>query len=455
MLGRLAEIFPQVPRLAVTATADARTREDIRAELRLEDAREFVDSFARPELALSAERKRGAGPRAGAGAGGRAAGPLGRDLCRLARRRRQAGREAGGRRRAGARLSRRPRQGPARRPAGAVPRGRRRRDGGHHRLRHGRRQAGRALRHPRRSAGRRSRPTGRRSAAPGATAHPAEGITLYSASDLAWALRRIDSRDVDDGGQGRADAQGAPALRHARRHRLPRRPPCAATSARTGVAACGQCDLCLNPPEAVDATEAAQKALSAVHRLGGRFGRGRVVDHLLGKTKDAVDSETALSTCGIGREFSAAGWRDLIDQLLFEGLLREDPNDGRPLIGLGEADEVKAVYRGERRVVGAPDARRRGGRRRPRGPRAQAPRRRAAAASRPRTRPCSRPCAPGAASARPSSTCRPTSSSTTPRCRPSPASGRRAPTPWRRSAASARASSSATAPTCSRIVREN
>src|SRR5215472_15939078 len=45
MLGRLAEVFPQVPRLAVTATADARTRGDIRAELRLADALEFVDSF--------------------------------------------------------------------------------------------------------------------------------------------------------------------------------------------------------------------------------------------------------------------------------------------------------------------------------------------------------------------------------------------------------------------------
>jgi ATP-dependent DNA helicase RecQ len=61
-------------------------------------------------------------------------------------------------------------------------------------------------------------------------------------------------------------------------------------------------------------------------------------------------SEAGMSTYGIGREFSAAGWRDLLDQLLFEGLLREDPNDGRPLVGLGEADEVRAVYRGERRV---------------------------------------------------------------------------------------------------------
>ena len=61
MLGRLAELFPQVPRLAVTATADARTREDIRAELRLEGAAEFVASFARPELRLLAERKQGRG----------------------------------------------------------------------------------------------------------------------------------------------------------------------------------------------------------------------------------------------------------------------------------------------------------------------------------------------------------------------------------------------------------
>src|SRR5207244_11757845 len=61
MLGRLAEIFPEVPRLAVTATADARTREDIRAELQLRDSLEFVASFARPELILSGGRQRGAG----------------------------------------------------------------------------------------------------------------------------------------------------------------------------------------------------------------------------------------------------------------------------------------------------------------------------------------------------------------------------------------------------------
>src|SRR5678816_2713780 len=59
MLGRLSQVFPNAPRLAVTA--DARTREDIRGELNLADAREFVDSFARLELQLAAERKTGRG----------------------------------------------------------------------------------------------------------------------------------------------------------------------------------------------------------------------------------------------------------------------------------------------------------------------------------------------------------------------------------------------------------
>jgi len=178
---------------------------------------------------------------------------------------------------------------------------------------------------------------------------PAEGVTLYSASDLAWALRRIDSREVD----GTVKTVQARKVRQL--YAMLDGTSCRAAAVRryfgeTEVGTCGQCDLCLNPPEATDVTVAAQKALSAVHRLGGRFGRGRIVDHLLGKTKDARASETRLSTFGIGREFSAAGWRDLLDQLQFEGLLREDPNDGRPLIGLGEAAGVKAVYRGERRI---------------------------------------------------------------------------------------------------------
>jgi ATP-dependent DNA helicase RecQ len=58
-----------------------------------------------------------------------------------------------------------------------------------------------------------------------------------------------------------------------------------------------------------------------------------------------------MTTFGIGKDLSAVAWRDLMDQLLFEGLLAEDPNDGRPLVRLGDAEGVRAVYRGERRVM--------------------------------------------------------------------------------------------------------
>jgi ATP-dependent DNA helicase RecQ len=178
----------------------------------------------------------------------------------------------------------------------------------------------------------------------------AEGITLYSSSDLAWALRRIDSRDVD------ASVKGVQMRKVRQLYAMLEGMGCRPAAVRryfgeAGATPCGQCDLCLNPPQGVDATEAAQKALSAVHRLGGRFGRGRIVDHLTAKTKDPLDSEKRLTTWGIGRDMSATAWRDLIDQLLFEGLLREDPNEGRPLIDLGEAEQVKAVYRGERRIA--------------------------------------------------------------------------------------------------------
>jgi ATP-dependent DNA helicase RecQ len=179
---------------------------------------------------------------------------------------------------------------------------------------------------------------------------PAEGITLYGAADMAWALRRIGEREVDPAvkqvqvGKVRQlyallDGTGcrAAAVRH--------------YFGEADVEPCGQCDLCTGSVETTDVTEAAQKALSAAHRLAGRYGRGRLVDHLLGKTKDVSEHEAAMSTWGIGGELSAAQWRELTEQLLFEGLLREDPNDGRPLIGIGDAEAVRAVFRGERRVM--------------------------------------------------------------------------------------------------------
>jgi ATP-dependent DNA helicase RecQ len=177
----------------------------------------------------------------------------------------------------------------------------------------------------------------------------AEGITLYGAGDLAFALKRIGEREV-------SDAVKSVQVRKARQlYAMLDGLGCRAAAVRRyfgeeDAAPCGQCDLCLAPPEARDATKPAQMALSAVHRLGGRFGRGRIVDHLLGRTKDVWPEEAQLSTFGVGGDLSAAEWRTLLDQLLFDGLLREEPNDGRPLIALGDAAGVREVYRGARTV---------------------------------------------------------------------------------------------------------
>jgi len=184
----------------------------------------------------------------------------------------------------------------------------------------------------------------------GRDGQPADGITLYGSSDLAWAARRIKAREVDDA------VKSVQLRKLYQLYGMLDGSDCRAAAVRRyfgeeGVKPCGQCDICLAPPAEVDATEAAQKALSAVHRLGGRYGRGRIVEHLLGKTKEPHPSETAMTTFGVGKEFSPTGWRDLLDQLLFEGLLLEDPNDGRPLIHLGDVVEVREVYRGERRVL--------------------------------------------------------------------------------------------------------
>jgi ATP-dependent DNA helicase RecQ len=346
MLGRLAEVFPKVPRLAVTATADARTRDDIRTELRLGQALEFVDSFARPELALSAERKRGDGH--------------GRILELVAERPGRSGVIYAGSRKGVEQLADKlVAAGVLALPYHA---------GLDKDLRARRLEQfleadaavmvatiafGMGVDKPDVRYVMHADPPAAIEAywqeigRAGRDGAPAEGITLYSSSDLAWAMRRIDSRDMD------ASVKGVQMRKVRQLYAMLEGISCRPAAVRryfgeTGVTACGQCDLCLNPPEAADATQAAQKALSAVHRLGGRFGRHRVVEHLLGKTKDVMASEAGMSTYGIGKEFSAAGWRDLLDQLLFEGLLREDPNDGRPLLGLGEADEVRCVYRGER-----------------------------------------------------------------------------------------------------------
>lgn len=109
---------------------------------------------------------------------------------------------------------------------------------------------------------------------------------------------------------------------------------------------CGNCDNCLAPPETHDATEAARKALSAVYRTGQRFGTAYVINVLLGNEDERIarNGHDKLSTFGIGEDLALAEWRTLFRQLIAQGHLEPAP-DGHG--GLQLTDRCRALLRGE------------------------------------------------------------------------------------------------------------
>ena len=109
---------------------------------------------------------------------------------------------------------------------------------------------------------------------------------------------------------------------------------------------CGNCDNCQIPPQTWDATEAAQKLLSCVYRTGQRFGAMHMMDVLQGKETDKVvqHGHQQQSTFGLGKNIHEAQWRSLIRQLVVRGLLRVDI-EGYSALQL--TDQCRPVLKGE------------------------------------------------------------------------------------------------------------
>jgi ATP-dependent DNA helicase RecQ len=106
---------------------------------------------------------------------------------------------------------------------------------------------------------------------------------------------------------------------------------------------CGNCDVCLSPPEVFDGTEVAQKILSTIYRTGQMFGAVHVIDVLMGKDTDKVrqHGHDELSVFGIGADLQQQQWRSILRQLVVLGLLTVDTggygglklnNKSRPLL---------------------------------------------------------------------------------------------------------------------------
>lgn len=117
---------------------------------------------------------------------------------------------------------------------------------------------------------------------------------------------------------------------------------------------CGNCDNCLTPPETWDATVAAQKALSCVYRTGQRFGVNYLVDVLLGldsgRGYERIQQfgHDTLAVYGIGKELSQGEWRTLFRQLISSGFLSVD-YEGHGSVRLTEA--ARPVLKSEQQLT--------------------------------------------------------------------------------------------------------
>ena len=113
---------------------------------------------------------------------------------------------------------------------------------------------------------------------------------------------------------------------------------------------CGNCDICTDPPQRFDATVLAQKALSCVYRTGERFGMLHIIDVLRGsKNQRVLDlKHDTLSTWGIGADTPATQWENIIRQLIHQGYLTQDFTRFGVL---GLSSSARPVLKGETAVI--------------------------------------------------------------------------------------------------------
>ena len=348
-LGLLATRFPDVPRMALTATADPRTVEDIRAQLGLADSPVFRGGFDRPNIFISAEPResergqlrafiKAAGDGTGAGivyCGTRAkteqtAESLradGYDALSF-----HAGMEPGAKRDAHRRFAR----GDAVVMAATIA-------------------FGMGIDRPDvRWVAHLDLPKSPESwyqeiGRAGRDGLPARALLLYGAGDIALARHRIVESPATDE-QKRIERARLEAMVSIAEAATCRRRILLRCFGEEGAENCGACDVCRNPPKLFDGTVPAQKLLSAVLRTGRRFGVAHLVDVLRGKVTDKVAqfSHDQLPTFGVGKDVSDAAWRSVARQLVALGALDVAVENHGELV---PTDAARPILKGEQKVM--------------------------------------------------------------------------------------------------------
>ena len=181
----------------------------------------------------------------------------------------------------------------------------------------------------------------------GRDGQPANAWMTYGLSDVVQLSRMIEQSDADE------------SHKRVERHKLDAMLGyCETVTCRRQMllqyfgeagAPCGNCDTCLAPPQTWDGSLAAQQALSTVYRTGQRFGAGHLIDVLLGKATERMKSlgHDQLKTFGLGNDFDDKRWRSVFRQLVATGLLRVDVTGYGALL-LNETS--RPVLRGEQPV---------------------------------------------------------------------------------------------------------
>jgi ATP-dependent DNA helicase RecQ len=346
----LAERFPSVPRIALTATADERTREEIVAELRLGEARRFIASFDRPNIryTISDAGSLGARERLWRFIEAEHAEDAGIVYC-LSRKsveetaawladkgRTALAYHAGLETRVRSKVLDRFRQESGVIVVATIAFGMGIDKPDVRFVAH--------LNLPK-SIEAYYQETGRA----GRDGLPANAWLAYGLQDLIQLRQWI------------AQSEGSEAYKQVQRQKLAaliglcelpscRRQSLLAYFGERRSEPCGNCDNCLNPPQTTDGTVLAQKALSTVYRTGQRFGATYLIDVLLGRANERVarSGHDELPVFGIGKDTDEATWKGVFRQLTAAGQLTGD-DDGYGMLLL--TDAARPILRGEEKFL--------------------------------------------------------------------------------------------------------